>query len=56
MLNLIIENDADKIRKQIAALKWQLMQDMPGKDRGIFEETVTVLENALCEVEKGGAS
>lgn len=54
MLKAVIEKDAKKIRKQIAALKWQMEQDIPEKDRGIFAQTVKELEAALSGM-KGGA-
>ena len=52
MLKAIIEKDAAKIRKQITALKWQLTQDIPDKDREIFTQTVTELEAALAGMER----
>lgn len=51
MLKAVIEKDTAKIRKQIFALKWQLEQDIPDKDRGIFTQTIKELEAALTEME-----
>lgn len=51
MLKAVIEKDEAKIRKQITALKWELAQDIPDKDRGIFTQTIKELEVALAGME-----
>lgn len=42
-----IPTDKDKIRQSIAALEWQLSQDIPDKDRQIFAQTLEAYKAAL---------
>ena len=42
-----IPTDKDKIRQGIAALEWQLKQDIPEKDREIFRQTLEAYKAAL---------
>ena len=51
MLKAVIEKDEAKIHKQITALKWELAQDIPKKDKEIFTQTIKELEAALAEME-----
>ena len=43
-----IPTDKDKIRQGIAALEWQLKQDIPEKDREIFRQTLEAYKAALA--------
>lgn len=42
-----IPTDKDKIRQGIAALEWQLKQDITEKDREIFRQTLEAYKCAL---------
>ena len=42
-----IPTDKGKIRQGIAALEWQLSQDIPEKDREIFRQTLEVYKATL---------
>ena len=42
-----IPTDKDKIRQGIAALEWQLKQDISKKDREIFRQTLEAYKAAL---------
>lgn len=55
MIIPVIEKDEKKIRQQIYALKWQLEQDIPDKDRKIFTQTIKELEETLIQMKGGGA-
>ena len=46
-LTLKLENDEEKVRKQIVALEWELKQDLPEKDKNIFEESLQALKEHL---------
>lgn len=43
-----IPTDKDKIIQGIAALEWQLSQDIPDKDRRIFAQTLEAYKAALA--------
>lgn len=43
-----IPTDKGKIRKGIAALEWQLSQEIPDKDRKIFAQTLEAYKTALA--------
>ena len=51
MLTLKLENDMEKVKKQITCLEWQLKQDLPEKDRKIFEESLKELKEHLNTLE-----
>ena len=42
-----IPKDPEKLRRGIAALEWQLNQDIPEKDREIFRQTLEAYKCAL---------
>ena len=42
-----IPTDKIKIKQGIAALEWQLSQDIPEKDREIFQQTLEAYKCAL---------
>lgn len=46
-LKLKLENDIEKVKKQITCLEWQLKQDLPERDRTIFEESLKELKEHL---------
>ena len=51
-LALKLENDIEKVKKQIMCLEWQLKQDdLPEKDRNIFEESLKSLKEHLSTLE-----
>lgn len=50
-LELRLENDIEKVKKQIACLEWQLKQELPEKDRQIFEESLKELKEHLYTLE-----
>ena len=50
-----IPKDPEKIRQGITALQWQLKQDIPEKDRRIFEETLKEYRLALKN-QRGGSA
>lgn len=52
MLTPIIEKDPAKIRQQITALKWQLTEGIPQKDKEIFTQTIKELEAVLAEMKR----
>ena len=52
MLTLKLENDEEKVKKQIMALEWELKQDLPEKDRNIFEESLQALKEHLKKLER----
>ena len=43
-----IPTDKGKIRQGIAALEWQLSQDIPDKDRRIFAQTLEAYKADLA--------
>lgn len=47
MLYVQIPKDVHKLKTDISALEWQLSQDIPEKDRQIFQETLAIYRNAL---------
>ena len=47
-----IPHDKDKIKRGISALGWQLAQDIPAKDRRIFEQTLQAYKDALEHPQK----
>ena len=46
-LYIQIPKDQEKIRQGITALQWQLNQDIPEKDREIFQQTLEAYKCAL---------
>ena len=47
-LYLKLSNDRKRVKKQIAALEWELQrEDLPEKDRKIFEESLESLKAHL---------
>lgn len=51
-LALKLENDIEKVKKQIMCLEWQLKQDdLPEKDKNIFEESLKELKEHLSMLE-----
>lgn len=50
-LTLVLENDIEKVKKQITCLEWQLKQDLTEKDRKIFEESLKELKEHLSMLE-----
>ena len=42
-----IPKDTEKINQSIIALEWQLKQDIPEKDRKIFQQTLEAYKCAL---------
>ena len=50
-LALKLENNIEKVKKQIICLEWQLKQDLPEKDRKIFEESLKELKEHLNTLE-----
>ena len=42
-----IPTDKGKIKQGIAALEWQLSQDIPDKDRQVFAQTLEAYKSAL---------
>lgn len=42
-----IPKDPEKLRRGIAALEWQLSQDIPEKDREIFRQTLEAYKCAF---------
>lgn len=53
MLYAKIPDDPKKIIQGITALEWQLRQEIPDKDRKIFEKTLMAYRSAL-ENQRGG--
>ena len=50
-----IPKDPKKICQGITALEWQLRQEIPEKDRRIFEETLKEYRSALKN-QRGGSA
>lgn len=56
-LTLELEKDRKKVKRQIAGLKWELMQDdIPDMDRKIFEQSLAALQKHLEQMDEGTES
>jgi hypothetical protein len=52
MLKVIIPSNQEKIKRQIEALEWQIIQDTDEKSRRIHEKALEALGNALKRLDK----
>lgn len=53
MVKVVIPADTEKLKKQIAALEYQIQHDTNGKDRAIHQQALEDLQKELQK--RGGA-